>query len=114
MSVPDEILRAEQVIYNFCQLAVPPDMRNHYRLEFRTRGQTITVYESRPSWIPTIHRWLRTPVAQFRLDPHRKTWTLYRADGAGRWFVLEEIPPSPDVSELLNRLHLGPSGIFFR
>ncbi|WP_083766076.1 DUF3024 domain-containing protein [Symbiobacterium thermophilum] len=73
-----------------------------------------TVYESRPSWIPTIHRWLRTPVAQFRLDPHRKTWTLYRADRAGRWFVLEEIPPSPDVSELLNRLHLGPSGIFFR
>ena len=63
MPLPDGVrLHAEQLIYWFCQTAVPPGMQPCYRLEFRTRGSSITLYESRPSWVPSIGRWLRIPM----------------------------------------------------
>lgn len=113
MSVPGEILCAQRVIYDFCQRAVPRSIRGHYRLEFRTHGHSITLYESRPSWIPTIQCWLRIPVAQFRFDAQQKTWRLYRPGRARRWLILGDVPPSPDVRKLLNELRFGPSGISF-
>ncbi|WP_445407704.1 DUF3024 domain-containing protein [Symbiobacterium terraclitae] len=110
--LPDGVrLHAEQLIYRFCQTAAPPGMRPDYRLEFRTRGSSITLYESRPSWVPSIGRWLRIPMVQLRFDPKQGNWTLYKADPNRRWSTWDLVQPSPDLAELLRHVHVCAAGI---
>jgi hypothetical protein len=105
--------RAEHLLYGFCQLRVPQEVRHEYRLEFRVRGNAITLYECRPSWHPNLPQWSRSPSAQFRFDPQPLTWTLYWADRNGRWHVYDGIEPTPDLAKLLVEVHADPTGIFF-
>jgi hypothetical protein len=113
MALPEIIRsRAEQLLFCFCQLRVPYWAREQYHLEFRVRGNSVTLYECHASWRPG-QQWSRTPSAQFRFDPGQLTWTLYWADRSGRWHPYDDILPSTDLAELLAEVDADPTGIFF-
>lgn len=82
-------------------------------MEVVVRGTSITIVESRPPWRPDFGpEWTRLNVAQLRYDGAHDHWTLYWADRNGRWNVLADIESGP-VSELLNKIELDRSGIFW-
>jgi hypothetical protein len=114
MALPELVKRrAEQLLYDFCQRRVPEAAKDKYRLEFRVRGNAVTLYESHAPWRPTQQQWGRMPTAQFRFDTTELTWTLYWADRNGRWHVYDEIEPSPDLVDLLHEVDADPTSIFF-
>lgn len=113
MPLPEVVRsRAEQLLFSFCQLRVPQSARDQYRLEFRVRGNTVTLYECHAPWRPD-QQWTRMPSAQFRFDLGRLTWTLYWADRNCRWHLYDDVAPSTDLAELLAKVNADPTGIFF-
>jgi hypothetical protein len=113
MPLPEIVRRrAEQLLFGFCQLRVPQGAREQYRLEFRIRGNTVTLYECHAPW-RSGQAWSRMPSAQFRFDPDELAWTLYWADRNGRWHLYDNVVPTPDLTDLLAEVNADPTGIFF-
>ena len=111
-SMPEVVkVHAEELICRFCQAKVPARLRGRYRLEFRTRGNAITLYESRPSRDPAVRQWIRTPAAQFRFEPAQRTWTVFWADRNGHWRMDDQMSPTPDVADLLRDIYVDPSAV---
>lgn len=87
-------------------------MRSQVRLEQRVRGNAITIVERRPPWREDFGpEWSSTKVAQLRYD--RGLWTLYCADGSGRWWLYPEAAPAGDVAPLLAAIDEDVTGIFW-
>lgn len=113
MPLPEIVRRrAEQLLTNFCRSRVPDHVRDQYRLEFGVRANSVTLYECRAPWRPG-QPWSRQPSAQFRFDPGQLAWTLYWADRNGRWHPYDDVPPTPDLADLLAEVNADPTGIFF-
>lgn len=114
MQLPEVVRnRAEQLLFGFCVLRAPENARDQYRLEFRVRGTTVTLYECYAPLLPGQVKWSRVPSAQFRYDPGRQLWTLYWADRNCTWHVYDDVDPSPDLVKLLVEVNADPTGIFF-
>lgn len=73
---------------------------------------SVTVFECRAPWDPEIPDWSRTKVAQLRNGPAPDQWTLYCADGNGRWHRFEPAPTGTLV-ELLEEIERDSTGIFW-
>jgi len=99
----------------YCEARIPSDLRDEIRLEVARRGRTITVHERRPPWDPERMgvEWTSSPVAQLRQDPASALWSLYCADGNGRWWLYEPIGPTSRVEPLLDEIDRDPTGIFW-
>lgn len=114
MALPENVRnRAEQLLLGFCVLRPPKGTRDQYRLEFRIRGTTVTLYECYAPLVPEQEKWSRAPSAQFRYDIARHVWTLYWADRNCKWHVYDDIDPTPDLVKLLAEVNTDPTGIFF-
>lgn len=74
------------------RFAGPPCPRDEIRLEHRVRGNSITIYESRPLFSGT-GEWTSIPAAQFRYDESSQKWTLYYADRNSKWHRYWDIDP---------------------
>jgi len=65
----------EDVLTAYCERRVPAEVRDRLRILFRIKGESVTLLESRPSFVkPT--EWIETVVAQFRRDRETGNWTL--------------------------------------
>lgn len=55
MPLPEKVrTQAQLLLFAFCQMRVPESIRNEYRLAFRIRENTVTLYESTGSWQPSV------------------------------------------------------------
>lgn len=98
----------------FCSSRIPAEARNEVRLEYKVRGNTITIVERRPPWLPELGpEWTSMKIAQLRCDASSGTWTLYCCDRNERWFLYFDTPPSRDVRPLLAAIDEDPTGIFW-
>lgn len=114
MPLPDNVRRqAELLLFAFCQFRVPASVQPQYRLAFRTRMNTITLYESYGPWNPKFPKSSRTPCAQFRYDLDRQVWVLYWADRNEQWHLYDGIEPTPDLAELIAEVHEDSRRVFF-
>ncbi len=96
----------------FCDRRVPARLHAEVRLGWKFRGDTVTLYESRPCF-PEMVEWVNIPIAQFRFDPEAKTWELYQADRNGRWHWYINAVATPDFDALLAEVDDDPTGIFW-
>jgi hypothetical protein len=102
----------EKKLTAYCQRKIPAHLHNEIRLNFKFRGNTVTLYESRPAFrMPD--QWSEIPVAQFRYDPQDNLWTLYCADRNSRWHPDMEIDPVKDFDLLLQEVDRDPTGIYW-
>jgi hypothetical protein len=91
----------EDVLTAYCEKRVPPQVRDILRILFRIKGESVTLLESRPSFVnPT--EWIETVVAQFRRDQE-----------TGNWHVYEELQPKKTIKPLLSEVDRDPTGIFW-
>ena len=113
MSLPELIKRqVEQVLRPYCQSRVPPRVRDQVRIDFKFRGNSVTLFEERRAF-GRPETWVDIVVAQFRYDEKNRKWALYCADRNAKWHVYSEIEPSPDFESLLREVDKDPTGIFW-
>jgi hypothetical protein len=108
-AVPDlDLARIRQ----FCDGRIPAHLRDEARVEAGVRGKTVTIFDCRPPWHPTLTDWSRVPVAQLRYSPASHAWTLYWADRNSRWHRYDDIDPGT-ADELLDEINQDPTSIFW-
>jgi hypothetical protein len=107
MAIPEMVRRqAELLLFAFCQSRVPEGLLSQYHLAFRIRQHTATLYECfGPERFSESNR---KPTAQFRYDPDRQVWILYRADHNLRWHIYDGAKPTADLTDLLMEVHIDP------
>jgi len=94
MPLPEAVRdQAERLLFEFCLLRVPECMRSWYHLAFRTRLNTLTLYECRA--------------------PEQATRTLYWADRNCRWALYNALAPTPNIARLIAKVDANPGGVFF-
>ena len=105
--------RIEKLFSGFCRERVPPHLHDQIRIEFRIKGNEVTLYESRPHYLDKS-TWYSTPIARFKKDPKTESWQLYCADRNDKWHSYKGCPPALDIGKLLAQVKSDPTGIFWR
>ena len=96
----------------YCQKKFPVDIRDQLRLIYKFRGNTVTLFESRPAFAkPDL--WVEIPVAQFRYDHDKNIWSLYCADRNSKWHPDTVIEPEKDFNRLLDEIDRDPTGTYW-
>lgn len=95
----------------FCEARIPAHARDQIKLLFKVRGNSITLYESRPYWRnPAV--WTEMKIAQFRYDLQKQRWTLYCADRNDKWHPYGP-HPKIELGDLIREVDEDRSGIFW-
>ena len=114
MALPELVRRsAEQEVGRYCDSRVPEELQDQLRVEFHTRGNAITICETRPPWSDEDpdRSWTHGKIAQLRYA--NGDWVLYWSDRNGKWHVYDLIEPSPTVGSLIAEVEKDPVSIFW-
>lgn len=104
--------KLEQTIAGFYEARIPAQVRSKIGLHIEFRGNAATLIEDRPRF-DKPEEWTHSPVAQFRFDEGKKTWTLYCCDRNSKWYVYEPAKPAKSFDALLDEVDRDPTGIFW-
>jgi hypothetical protein len=111
--IPDAIRSpVELALAQYCREKVPAHVTAKLKLGYSARGNSITLFEERPSMFDQPE-WVRIVVAQFRYHPSDGTWTLHCADRNSRWHQYDDLDPNTDFRVLLQEVDADPTGIFW-
>jgi hypothetical protein len=115
VALPSEVLDpAVSLIATYCATKVPAKHDDKLIIEYKVRGNTITIYECRPPWREEIGpNWTKMRVCTFEWDPGTCLWTLYAHDRNDRRLECPFIEPAPDLAPLIRDLDKDPTGIFW-
>lgn len=113
MALP-EILKAKatKTLSQFCHDRIPPHVRDQIKLDFKFRGNTVTLIEIRPVWNDST-RHTQSPVAQIRFNIISKKWELYCCDRNSKWHFYSEFKPTANLDLLIKEIDRDPTGIFW-
>ena len=102
----------EHLLTQFYGHRVLAHARNQSRLGHAIRGNAVTLFEFRPRFDdPSV--WMKSPVAQFRLDADTGLWSLYWRDRNRRWRLYEQCAPDRNLGRLLAQVDHDPTHIFW-
>ena len=102
----------DSILGPYCTSKVTPDYQDHYRVGFKYRGNSVTLFMEQQTFFEP-KRWVDIVVAQFRYDGKSKLWTLYCADRNSRWHLYDLVEPSPNFNALLEVVDEDRFGIFW-
>ena len=98
----------------WCDQHVPEQMRDQARVECEEASRHLTILERRPPWSPDIGpEWTSFPVARLRYTRTTGVWELYWRDRNLRFHRYDLVPPSANVTVLLDAVDGDPTGIFW-
>jgi hypothetical protein len=100
-------------VRRLCEDRVPPRFCNEVRVEFDTRGRSITIFETRPPWDGSQGDWTRMRIAQIRYDDDAARYTLHWADRNGRWHPYSRVRPTRHIETILQEIDDDPTCIFW-
>lgn len=113
MSLPEVIKsQVEKILAPYCASKVPPDLHHQFRVGFKFRGTSVTLFQERPTFFEP-KTWVDIVVAQFRYDQKSRKWTLYCADRNSRWHLYDLVEPTANFEALLGAVDADPIGIFW-
>ncbi len=104
--------QVDKALAAYCKAKVPAYLKDEVRVDFKYRGNSVTLFEERPAF-DRPDTWVDIIVAQFRFDPKPMKWTLYCADRNSKWHLYDEIEPSNKIEDLLKEVDQDPTGIFW-
>jgi len=101
-------------IARYCETRVPLEYQDQVRVEFRTRGKTVTIVECRPPWQEDLGpEWSENPQARIRYDEATAAWTLYWFDRNSRAHLYDLVEPHQPIQRILDEIENDPTGIFW-
>jgi hypothetical protein len=101
--------RIEKILSVFIEQKVPKHVRNQLRLNYKFRGNNITLIEERPAFMSD--QWVELDIAQFRLEESK--WKVYWRDSKNKWHFVDDIIPDDDFEKQLKIVDLDDRGIFW-
>ncbi|MFC5402958.1 DUF3024 domain-containing protein [Cohnella soli] len=101
--------RLEKLLSDYVEQKVPKHIRNQMRLNYKFRGNNITLIEERPAFMSD--EWIELDIAQFRLDQNK--WKVYWRDSKNKWHFVEDIIPIEDFEKQLKIVDEDNRGIFW-
>jgi len=109
MALPDEELaKVIELLEVFCHARTDDSVR----LEYHSRGNRVTLVESRPLFIdPRILNSMN--VAQFEFDVDRQVWTLYWYDRKNKRQPYPTGKNRNTLEKLIAEVEADPTGIFW-
>jgi len=111
MSIPEPLKQLiESKLQEYCDSKIPKNVRDKIRLNYRIRGNTISLVELRPI-LNNPEKWSDMVIAQFRYDPQSALWTLYCADRNSKWHLYINTEPTKYFNQLLEEVDEDPTGI---
>ena len=102
----------EKHLGRYCARRIPEEAKDHVRIAYKIRGNSVTLYEKRPSRLNPDQS-TDLSVAQFRFEPESNQWKLYCSDRRSRWHEYRDLDPSRDFKVLLREVEDDPSAIFW-
>ncbi|WP_041531413.1 DUF3024 domain-containing protein [Syntrophotalea carbinolica] len=107
-----EVKRIEKLFGDFCDKRVPGHWRDKIRVEFRVRGDSVELFESRP-----LHNdpdsWISTRIARFKKSARNGLWNLYCAGRDAQWQRYAASTPQRDIEALLRIVEQDTIGAFW-
>lgn len=115
MALPAEVLDpAISLVATYGATKVPAEHDDKLKIEYRVRGNRITIYECRPPRRVEIGPdWTRMRICTFEWDSVPRLWTLYACDRSDRRLEYPFIEPAPDLAPLLGELDKDPTCTFW-
>lgn len=115
MALPDDVKDdAIALVATYCATKIPSEHDDKIRLEYKVRGNTITIYERRPPWREDFGpEWTSMRICSMQWDPVTRLWTLYARDRNDRRLDYPYLDPAPSVKPLLVELDDDPTCIFW-
>jgi hypothetical protein len=105
----EEKQRTDMLLGQLCEQRTIP---GQVRLQYDTRGNRVTLTESRPLFIdPSI--WNEVKIAQFEYSPESPHWTLYWYDRKNRRQPYPTGRNRDTLEKLILEVGLDPTGIFW-
>ncbi len=101
-------------IRRYCDAQTPDDMRDQIRIEFRTRGHTVTIVECRPPWSGAEDAgWTELEAARMKYDESTRGWTLYWFDSNSKAHLYDRVKSNVPLMKLLDEIESDPTNIFW-
>lgn len=115
MALPTEVKDdAIALVATYCATEVPSEHDDQIRIEYKVRGNTITIYERRPPCREELGPdWTSMRICTFEWDPATRLWTLYARDRNDRRLDYPFIDPARSLTPLLRELENDPTCIFW-
>lgn len=90
----------------------PPHLRDRVDLGFRIDGQSVTLFEIRPSF-PDASTKVEAGVAKGTYVKKTGTWKLYWHRADGKWHRYPPVPEVDSLEELLSVVEADAHGCFY-
>ncbi|WP_199618093.1 DUF3024 domain-containing protein [Paenibacillus alkalitolerans] len=89
--------KIEKILDNYIDKKIPKHLKEEYKIMYKFRGNTLTLTQERPSYIPG--RRVELPVAQFRFEDDY--WKVYWKDSKDKWHFVDDINPDKNFEKQL-------------
>lgn len=115
MGLPAEVKNAAiSQVTTYCATKVPAEHDDKIRIEYKLRGNTLTIYECRPPWREDFGpEWTSRRVCVFEWDRAARGWRLYAMDRNNRRLDYPFVETTPDLLPLLREIETDPTCIFW-
>ncbi|MCK4414188.1 MAG: DUF3024 domain-containing protein [Candidatus Eisenbacteria sp.] len=113
MSLPALVRQhLETKLSTYCQQRIPLHMRDQIRIGFKIRGNSVTLFEERPSFRDPSE-WGTIAIAQMRYEQDARTWKLFSTDRSSKWHAYRDLSPQRRLDAVLDEIDDDPTGIFW-
>jgi hypothetical protein len=103
------IKRIEKILDSYIERKIPTHLKADFQIRYKFRGNTLTLVQERPSYMPG--RRVELPVAQFRFE--NNTWKVYWKDSKDKWHFVDDIKPDENFEKQLMTVDSDINGIFW-
>lgn len=101
--------RIEKILSEYVEQRIPKHIRNQLRLNYKFRGNNVTLFEERPAFMSD--QWVQIDIAQFRLEERK--WKVYWRDSKEKWHFVDDIIPDEDFEKQLKIVDEDQGGLFW-
>lgn len=101
--------RIDKILSAYIEEKVPKHIRNQIKLNYKFRGNSVTLIEERPAYIGDD--WVERPVAQFRLEDN--LWKIYWRDSKNKWHFVDDYAPQESFENQLEMVDNDTQGLFW-
>ncbi|MFD0698033.1 DUF3024 domain-containing protein [Paenibacillus sp. GCM10027628] len=101
--------RIEKILDNYIERKIPRHLKEEFEIKYKFRGNTLTLVQERPSYIPGSR--VELPIAQFRLEDNK--WKIYWKDSKDKWHFVDDIKSDESFETQLMIVDRDSKGIFW-
>lgn len=101
--------RIEKIMNQYIDEKVPKHIRDQIRLNYKIRGNNVTLVEERPAFMSK--EWVELDIAQFRLESGQ--WKVYWRDSKKKWHWVDDITPVGNFETQLMIVEEDTRGMFW-